>query len=476
MIGNRITTVILMLILLLCMGLIIYLVVRVCSSDIGDESYPQNRPQYLNKLVPYDVSMCQSDLSTCLDTDKQSPNCQLVKSQRTQAFFGYKVNIFGTDPSVKGMNCSFKYQGTQLCKKDGTIHNWNDQGRPVLVYYPNSVLTQRGGDIPYVIYFSFTQWDTTKMDADSLVKAGGYGLFNPDRVNECTIGSPCGSSPTSAVWLQLQLQSFLSAGYAVVLTTMIGDDSYMYQETCPPPLKSQDSIYNLCWNKGDNPDASYLRALFKLIKSGNLLKSNVEEIPSDPTLGQLASGTKDFLKNPVKLDPDYCGLIGYSVGAQMVSRAINDFGTDTLPDSPRVSVGCMIAGGSLHCYEYCNGDGTTARGFGNTLCDQQPKDWGPCWNPESLGCCPAGLTEPRYDGKSDPKDQHPPVILVQTDFDYYADPRASENYYRALLKIGVKNTQIVHGLCGNHNTFSSAILPVLSFFKKNMQPTSYSTI
>jgi hypothetical protein len=287
----------------------------------------------------------------------------------------------------------------------------------------------------------------------------------------------------SPIWIQLQLQSFLAAGYAVVLTTMIADDSYMYQETC---LKSDDdNIYNLCWNKGNNPDALYLSALFKLIHDKKLLNnSHVESLPADNTLGTLDPKVKNFLKTPIHLNHLNCGLIGYSVGAQMVSRAINNFGTknnDNIPYSPQVSVGCMISGGSLHCYEYCNGDTSTLRGYDkngqkNDICLQQPNDWGPCWNPKDLGCCPANLTEPRYDDKSS-TESHPPVIMVQTDFDYFADPRASENYYKALKKKTPKvDVEIVHGLCGNHNLFPSAILPVLSFFKKHMSHTNYSSI
>ena len=431
-------------------------------------------------LVQYDTNICKSDMSTCIDPTNTNDECRLIKSLQKQSFFGYKVNILGTDPAVSNKNCTFEYDNTQLCKRDmnSEVHNWNDQGRPVWVYYPNTVLERNGGDIKYVIYFSFTSWDATRTDAEYLAE-NGFGIFNPDRKNACTLGESCGEAPTTPMWMQIQLQSFLAAGYAVLLTTMIGDDSYMYQETCKAPLKDENNIYNLCWNNGDNPDARYLSEVFTRIKEGNLLDGNPELIPSDPTLGTLDDRAVNFPKNPVNLDSYNCGLIGYSVGAQMVSRAINDFGNQTLntvKNSPNVSVGCMISGGSLHCYEYCNADPLNGpRAAGKELCSLQPKSWGSCWNPETLGCCPAGLTEPRYDSVNDSvNESHPPVILVQTDFDYYADPRASENYYRALKDMNV-DTEIIHGLCGNHNLFPAAIIPVLSFFTRHMSQTPYST-
>ena len=420
--------------------------------------------QDLSKLVPYDVSMCKAAMSSCLDSET-SPNCQLKRSNSIQPFFGYKINLLKTDPSVSGMNCCFEYHNKQVCSTDGKVNNWNDQGRPVLVYYPNSVLLGKQ-EIPYVIYFSFIPWNA-KTDV-------GYGLFNPDRVDACTLGTSCGTAPMSPLWMQLQLQSFLAAGYAVVLTTMIAEDSYIYQETCPSPLEKENNFYNLCWNKGHNADASYLQKLFTSIKNKELFtKNHVELLPADPTLGTLHDGVKTF-NHQVNLGQE-CGLIGYSVGAQMVSRAINEFGNSSsvIKDAPDVVSACMVSGGSLHCYEYCNGDDMTPRGYEEKICAAQPQNWGPCWNEKSLGCCPAGLTEPRYDQQT--TEEHPPVILVQTDFDYYADPRASENYYNALKKKNV-DTQIVNGLCGNHNLFPSAILPVLSFFKQHMPPTAYSSI
>lgn len=64
-------------------------------------------------------------------------------------------------------------------------------------------------------------------------------------------------------------------------------------------------------------------------------------------------------------------------------------------------------------------------------------------------------------------DEHPAVILFQTSHDVYTDLRASYNYYTTLKKYNV-DTEIVTGLCGNHNLFSNALLRVLMFVAKHM--------
>ena len=156
-----------------------------------------------------------------------------------------------------------------------------------------------------------------------------------------------------------------------------------------------------------------------------------------------------------------CGLMGYSVGAQMVSRCINEFGTSSIPNSPKVSVACMISGGSLHCYEYCNSDASTERGPKGKICKKQPINYEPCWSKTTIGCCPKDLTEPRYDNDIKNYKNHPPVILTQTSIDVFADPRASYNYYEKLQKMGV-DTEIITELCGNHNLFPNVVMVVFA--------------
>lgn len=445
------------------------------------------------RIVPYDATnLCKAAMSSCHDV-QSGPDCRLPNStsEEIQPFFGYKVNIYGTDPSVQGKECGFKYTNKRVCSQGPSKNNWNDSGRPVWVYFPNSVLTAQNrspASIPYVIYYSFEQWNDKPDFSESSVSA--HGIYSADRGDPCTFGDDCTSSPMPAQWMQLQLQSFLAAGYAVVLTTMIADDSYMYM-TCTEGDKDTP-IYSLCWNDPANPSSSdlhnpdylYLNKLFTLIHNGNLFNPSagvtVEAIPADPLLGHLDDGASGFIQNgtpKVSLSTENCGLIGYSVGAQMVSRSINDFPQHLY--WPNIGAAAMVSGGSMHCYEYCDGDDATPRGINGARCKSQPSSFGPCWNKESLGCCPVDLTEPYYDDpkqKGDYKD-HPPVILVQTDFDYYADPRASENYYAKMQKEAPKDkSQIVRGACGNHDLFPTALLPVLTFFVKHMAATEFSSL
>ena len=84
-------------------------------------------------------------------------------------------------------------------------------------------------------------------------------------------------------------------------------------------------------------------------------------------------------------------LMGYSVGAQMVSRCINEFpimltaenNTGQTFKFPRIVCCILIAGGSYYCYsdEVSNDK-------------EQLKN---CVDPNVRGCCPIGITEMNYD-------------------------------------------------------------------------------
>lgn len=406
--------------------------------------------------------------SVCLGAPG-SADCVLSRPSREAPYVGYIVRIKGTDPSVSGKTCSFSGATagpvSTNCNSVKGTHNWNDMGRPVFIYYPANAINALE-PIPYVMYFSFNQWD--EYDPK---KPNTYGIVNPDSSYSCVNPSKA-CDPYSDVWMQLELQSFISAGFAVILTTMIADDSYQYLNCSGDEAKN---LYNLCWNNGDNPDANYLGALFDLIDTGTLMQE-AELIPAEPML------TLPTVSNPMSfsLNKRECGLIGYSVGSQTVSRYINEFSKsvhDRIPvliNAPTVSVACMVSGGSLHCYEFCNGDSTTIRGPDGPACKSQPSDYSPCWNRSALGCCPIDKTEPYFDDQNNYTD-HPPVILVQTEHDAFADPRASQNYYNTIKKRG-GIVELVTGLGGNHNLFPTAILPVLRFFVKYMPPSSYSMI
>jgi hypothetical protein len=397
-------------------------------------------------------------------------NCNLTRPPNKDFYFGYVKFIKNTWSKVKNKSCdplkatagdkdTNCVDGDSRCITKGTKKycNWNDDGRPVIIYYPSSVLKSTNTkNIPYIIFFSFVEWNS--YDPTNPIT---FGIVNPDKSISCITDNKC--DPYNEGWLHLQLETFLSAGYAVVMTTLIQYDSYQYLNC------ESDNLYNLCWNNGINPDAIYLTEMFKQITENTLM--NDSEIIAGKSL------LNNFDPTKLQLNKNECGLMGYSVGAQMVSRCINEFGT-SIPNSPKVSVACMISGGSLHCYEYCNADAKTERGPKGKICKKQPSNYEPCWSKTTLGCCPKHLTEPIYDKKHKKHKHyknHPPVILAQTSIDVFADPRASYNYYEKLQKMGV-DTEIVTGLCGNHNLFPNAIIRILIFFKKYMPETPFSMI
>ena len=159
-------------------------------------------------------------------------------------------------------------------------------------------------------------------------------------------------------------------------------------------------------------------------------------------------------------------MIGYSVGANFVSRCINEFPfmkTYTNTPFPAINVGVMIGGGSYHCYQYCDGTEIT-----KDTCKNQPKDiYGDCNNSKNkwTGCCPMTLTEYNYDNNILPWKNHPPVILAQTKCDQLADPNGSVYYYKNLQLHGVPS-QLVTSLGNIHNLCPRAIIPILNFVLK----------
>lgn len=406
-------------------------------------------------------------------SDNTKGNCNLIRPPNKDFYFGYvkfikntwnKVSKKSCDPlkatgGDKDTNC-IDNDSRCITKGNKKYCNWNDDGRPVIIYYPSSVLNPNveTTNIPYIIFFSFVEWNS--YDPTNPIV---FGIVNPDESISCITNNKC--DPYNEGWIHLQLESFLSSGYAVVMTTLIQDDSYQYLN-CQNKTEA-DNLYNLCWNNGNNPDATYLTEIFKQITENTLMNE------SELIVGKSLAG--NFNPNNLQLNKNECGLLGYSVGAQMVSRCINEFGTFSIPNSPKVKVACMISGGSLHCYEYCNSDSNTERGPDGKICKKQPSNYEPCWSKSTIGCCPYDLTEPKYDNNVKNYKDHPPVILAQTRLDVFADPRASYNYYEKLKKMGV-DTEIITGLCGNHNLFPNAIIRILMFFKKYMSKTSLSMI
>merc|ERR1711924_418505 len=107
--------------------------------------------------------------------------------------------------------------------------------------------------------------------------------------------------------------------------------------------------------------------------------------------------------------------IGWSVGSQMLSAAINYF-PDLGADVPRIIDGTLFAGGSQFCYIY-DGYGAPPRAFGHC------KD-----TSIHRGCYPSNATEmsymPKCGGTRLLKD-HAPMLLIQSQSDDSANTEAS---------------------------------------------------
>ena len=159
-----------------------------------------------------------------------------------------------------------------------------------------------------------------------------------------------------------------------------------------------------------------------------------------------------FIKNLHKdLKYDEVSLFGWSVGASMVSRCINEFSGKSEFNElykklnfnwpKNINFAIMGAGGSLHCYEMNKYDNK----FISTCLYEEKEKLRPKNASTKNGCCPyfdesnitvrrrhKPILEPVYvDGKESWKN-HPPVFLFQSAHDVYADPFATRSYINTL--------------------------------------------
>jgi hypothetical protein len=222
--------------------------------------------------------------------------------------------------------------------------------------------------------------------------------------------------------LRTVLYTLTQLGYAVLMTSEIASDSYFYAEC------DSTDLNNICWNDGNNPDLPYFRELFTQIKNNTLIADE-------------------------KFDYDRFGVIGYSVGAQMVSRFMNNFPLLKLADGgkfPVIKAALMLGGGTMGCYNSTS----------NLLpCCVDPKCKGRCTG-QTNGClnwcCPSDMSEPNYDSGKIPWSSHPPVLLLQTTNDFLADVYAWSKYFDVIVKNSKNSVELYaiisggnrHGVCG----------------------------
>ena len=276
---------------------------------------------------------------------------------------------------------------------------------------------------PVVFYFQFMSADGKSEGWGKKGTPGGILPFSyiPDK-------DPYGRIPLMNLLVALTVQ-----GYAVVMTSEWARDSYFYAEC------NDSNPGAICWNDQKNPDLPYMKDILTKMNNGTLVSGE-------------------------KLDYSKIGVLGYSVGAQMVSRCINDFPLLKLSNGkpfPKIGAAIMLGGGTMGCYNDSSNLGP---------CCIEPECPGRCKKTGKVcrsWCCPSGVSEPNYDNGVLPWDTHPPVLLLQTEKDAYADIYAWSKYFDAVSSKSRNKVDLYAVIAGGvrHGLCSSQIDPILNFIK-----------
>lgn len=238
----------------------------------------------------------------------------------------------------------------------------------------------------------------------------------------------------------------ISIGFAVV---QLGETIYDIESTMVcPSCTTKDKVAvtgnqnDYCWNNGESFLGNALKLVMPQLKINELFDNNA------------------WNSLNLKFNYNKFALSGYSVGAQTVSRMINDF--PTIQGFPTISAAIMIAGGSYSCYSYTDAGMSRKMKEINEFVEYSGTKLPlhttalPCCGREN-GCCPTntkenkfdetlkcptdgfltnqiprGLTEEMYDRRIIPMSEHPPVLLMQTVRDTYAAYEAAQKYYNGL--------------------------------------------
>jgi hypothetical protein len=254
------------------------------------------------------------------------------------------------------------------------------------------------------------------------------------------ISAPCASDKRYLMKNLMDLFiKFIKEDYIIIHLSLTYEDVYYNQPPCDNKLDKNCDVTVPCkkyWYP-NNPDQQYLENLF------NLIYKNAFPSPL----------------NNLKLSYDDLALFGYSVGAGAVSRYINEFPLmKTKPDNydfPLIKSAVMVAGGSLYCYSAI---------------------FSPCFdtNVSIRGCCPATLSEPNFDNGVIPWSQHPPVIIIQSSDDSYADPMAGTYYYNVMVKNNVPVKKVIDDSTIHGISSTNQINAIIDWVKENYSNTHTS--
>lgn len=258
-----------------------------------------------------------------------------------------------------------------------------------------------------------------------------------------------GANITGFRYLQNFYNEIIDKDIIIIHTSMVGPDSYYYAECKNETDEYIKNYENLCWYS-DNPDLDYLKNLFDIMYNSKLY----DELGID-------------------INYDKMALFGYSVGAQAVSRYINEFPflrTYKSYKFPDIKSAILLAGGSYQCYNYALYDDEKL--FKNCTSDKKKNN----------GCCPENFTEENYMDSVLSWKNHPPVMCIQQLNDFFADPNASIYYINELKKHNVPCTRLTsygyqHGFANNDQVkeaelFTSDYLTDKNFFAQTNNSSS----
>lgn len=388
---------------------------QTCECSLGVDCYAFTRetPSYLATNCTWADAITQPELRARLHPI-------IIGTRRCDQYTQYWASILGIQrPSAKGANVSSSVKPYPAARSS----------RAIALAVPSGAKPDAGW--PFVVYYSF-------MSSDGILKACVWpamecganldmpgGLLDPG-LDPLMFDDLYDSSDMNG-WhpLQKMLHGFVNTGYAVLVTSMYESDVMSYRANCSTQGKEDDDYdYDLagCWADGANPDAQYLRIIFEELLAGVLFPG-------------------------VDLDFSRMGMMGFSVGAHMVSRSINEYPTLrttlSMKPFPAIKAGVMTGGASYLCYSYWEGIWNVSM--------TPPANYLPCAD-LIRGCCPHDQTEARFDDGTYSWDSHPPMLFLETVDDSYADPRGSQYYYdvmaakSSVLVCNVVATGSRHGL------------------------------
>jgi len=331
---------------------------------------------------------------------------------------------------------TIKLFNQQVFKEDNIIQNWyrievdefllkpQNSEKPIKTNKRAVGITlplnyDKDKEYNYIINFDFNidgkssdwfQWEKNKIVGPMYTGYGGYIPLNNETKLWYTKGQQTGFN-----YLMSLMKNLVNNYCIIIQLSMTEKDNYYFSE-CHKGTKPDINKY--CWSP-NNPDLNYFKHLFDYIKTN---------------------------KFPIKLNYSKMSFLGYSVGAQAVSRYINEFPllkTISGLKFPKITSAVLIAGGSYFCYDsYLY----NTKPFKNCIDQISLK------NPdEGRGCCPDNIIEQNFHDGKFKWSEHPPVLLVQQSNDFFADPNASIFYFNIMSKnnapvLRISDNSDTHGI------------------------------